>query len=46
MYKAIINLFYWFLIKSAESHYGYSFLEVDEAVNKIVKLNLNGSIRK
>ena len=45
MYKAIINLFYWLLIKSAESHYGSSLFEVDNAANKIVLFKFENSIR-
>ena len=46
MYKFIINLFYWLLIKSVESKYDYSLFEVDEAVNKIVIFKLQSSIRQ
>ena len=46
MYKAFINLFYWLLIKSAESRNDSSIFEVEAALNKIVIFDLQGSIRK
>ena len=46
MYKALINILYLLLIKSTESHYGYSLLEIDTAANKIVLFNIQSSIRK
>jgi len=33
--KALVNLFYWLLIKSAESHYGESFVSVEVPSNSI-----------
>ena len=44
MYKAIINLFYWVVIKSTNSYYGSLFMEVDAAANKIVLFNFRSSI--
>ena len=45
MYKILINLFYILLIKSTESHYCYSLLDVDAAVNKIVLFNVYSSTK-
>ena len=45
MYKALINFFYWLLIKSNQSYCGDSFLELDTAANKIALFNFQGSIR-
>ena len=46
MYKSIIDLFYWLLIKASQSNYNNSFIEVESAMNKIVKFDHQGSIRK
>ena len=46
MYKALINFFYWLLIKSAQSENGSSLLEIESAANKIVLFNFQGSVRK
>ena len=40
MYSLIINFFYWLLIKSAQSYYDSSLIEVDTAFNKIVLFNI------
>ncbi len=45
MYKFLINLFYFLLIKSNESRYCYTLHEIDEAANKIVRINIYSSIR-
>ena len=46
MYKILINLFYFLLIKPTESHSLYSLLEVDAAANKIVLFKVYSSIRE
>ena len=46
MYRAIINVFFWLLIKSADYYHESSVIEVDEAVNKIVLFNLEGFVKK
>jgi len=33
--KALVNFFYWLLIKSAESHYGESMLSVEVQSNSL-----------
>ncbi|KGF96502.1 hypothetical protein EU95_0387 [Prochlorococcus marinus str. MIT 9201] len=35
MEKALVNFFYWLLIRSAESHYGASLLSVEVPSNSI-----------
>jgi hypothetical protein len=45
MYKALINFFYWLLIKSAQTENGSSLLEVESAANKVVLFNFQGSVR-
>jgi hypothetical protein len=45
MYKFLINLFYWLLIKSEESANSSSSLEVEAAANKIVLYSFQGSLK-
>jgi len=33
--KALVNFFYWLLIRSAESHYGESLISVEVPSNSI-----------
>jgi len=33
--KALVNFFYWLLIRSAKSHYGESFISVEFPSNSI-----------
>ena len=35
MEKALVNFFYWLLMKSAASHYGESFVKVEVPSNSI-----------
>ena len=46
MFKAIINFIYLLLIKSAQSNFDNSMLEVDAAINKIVIFDNKGYIKK
>jgi len=37
--KALVNFFYWLLIRSVESHYGESFVSLEVPSNSIKRFN-------